>query len=255
VLARFASGIPEHAGTETAVEAVGLVKRHRHGGGIVDAVRGISLSVARGEVVAVMGPSGSGKSTLLHLLGGLDVPDAGTVTIGGRALGGMSDDALTMLRRRSVGFVFQSYNLVPTLTAEENVALPLLLDGVAAREGRVRARDALAEVGMTARAEHPPDRLSGGEAQRVAVARAVVVMPAVVLADEPTGSLDSDAAAMVLALLCRAASARRAAVVMVTHDPRAAAHAQRVVRVADGAIVETISAPVGPRLASGRWLQ
>ncbi len=243
------------AGKEIALEATGLVKRHRHGGGIVEAVRGISLTVARGEVVAVMGPSGSGKSTLLHLLGGLAVPDAGAVAIGGRLLRGMSDDALTILRRRSVGFVFQSYNLVPTLTAEENVALPLLLDGVATRAARSRARDALAEVGLTNRADHAPDRLSGGEAQRVAVARAVVVAPAVVLADEPTGSLDSDAAATILALLCRAAGVRGAAVVMVTHDPRAAAHAQRVLRVADGAVVDTISAPPGGRLASERWLQ
>jgi putative ABC transport system ATP-binding protein len=255
VVARFECGAPADRAHAIAVEAIGLVKRHRHGGGIVEAVRGISLSVARGEVVAVMGPSGSGKSTLLHLLGALDVPDAGSVAIGGRALAGMSEDALTLLRRRAIGFVFQSYNLVPTLTAEENVALPLLLDGVAARAARARARDALAEVGMMARADHPPDRLSGGEAQRVAVARAVVAAPALVLADEPTGSLDSDAAAAVLALLCRVASARDAAVVMVTHDPRAAAHAGRVVRVVDGAIVETLSAPAGRRLASERWLQ
>ena len=249
MLARVEAMRPDPAADELAVHAVDLVKRHRHGGGVVDAVRGISLSVARGEVVAVMGPSGSGKSTLLHLLGGLDVPDAGSVVIGGRALRGMGDDALTVFRRRTVGFVFQSFNLVPTLTAAENVALPLLLDGVATRAARGRARAVLASVGIESRADHTPDRLSGGEAQRVAITRAVVGAPAVVLADEPTGNLDSATAATILQLLCQAATERRAAVVMVTHDPRATLHAARVLRVVDGMIVDTPSASPRRRAA------
>ncbi len=238
---------PETASDEAVVRAIDLVRRYRRGGVVVDAVRGISLAVGRGEVVAVMGPSGSGKSTLLHLLGGLDVPDAGSITIAGHLLPGMSDHALTVFRRRTIGFVFQSFNLVPTLTAEENVALPLLLDGVATRRARARSRAALADVGMLARASHPPERLSGGEAQRVAVARALVVEPAVVLADEPTGSLDSETAARVLEVLCHAASARAAAVVLVTHDARAASHAERVLRVVDGTIVDAAPTTVGRR--------
>jgi ABC-type lipoprotein export system ATPase subunit len=186
-----------------------------------------------------MGPSGSGKSTLLHLLGGLDTPDGGSVVVAGWTLTALADDALTLFRRRAVGFVFQAFNLVPTLTVEENVALPLLLDGATLRAVRARVHAALADVGLHARVTHTPDRLSGGEGQRVAVARALITDPAVILADEPTGSLDSRTADGILELLRRAASERGRTIVMVTHDPRAAGHATRVVRVVDGVVAES----------------
>ncbi len=221
---------------QTVVEAVGLVRRYRQGDALVEAVRGVSLAVARGELVALVGPSGSGKSTLLHLLGAVDVPDAGHVTIAGVDVHAMSDDARTVFRRRTIGFVFQSFNLVPTLTVLENVALPLLLDGIRPRAAWERARSMLRSVGVDARAAHLPDRLSGGEAQRVGVARALVAAPAVVLADEPTGNLDSTNADAVLDLFGRAADSGTA-VVVVTHDPRAAARAHRIARVVDGRIV------------------
>jgi ABC-type lipoprotein export system ATPase subunit len=242
---------PDPAAEDVAVAAVDVERRYRQGDAIVPALRGVSLTVARGELVAVMGPSGSGKSTLLHLLGGLDAPDAGSIVVGGHRLDGLSDDALTLFRRRTVGFVFQSFNLVPTLTVEENVALPLLLDGASLRAVRGRVRAALASVGLEARSRHAPDAISGGEAQRVAVARALIVDPAVVLADEPTGSLDSRTADAVLDLLRRAATERQQTVVMVTHDPRAAAHATRIVRIVDGAIVETHGRAV-PRPGEGK---
>lgn len=220
-----------------AVRVAGLTKTYREGEHAVAALRGIDLEVASGELLAVMGPSGSGKSTLLHLLGGLDVPDAGSIVIGGRALGAMTDDERTVFRRRHVGIVFQSSNLVPTLTVEENVGLPLRLDGASARTLRARVERALADVGMAHRRGHRPDRLSGGERQRAAVARALAIDPMLILADEPTGSLDSHAAAEVLRLL-RAASERRRAVIMVTHDSGAAAYAHRVVHVVDGRLVD-----------------
>lgn len=229
-----------------AVEAVGLDRRHRHGANVVRALRGVSLTIGEGEFVAVTGPSGSGKSTLLHVLGGLDVPDAGQVMIGGQALGALSDDALTVFRRRRIGVVFQAYNLVPTLSATENVALPLLLDGVARRSAHTRADEVLEQVGLAARCRHRPDQLSGGEQQRVAIARALVTGPAVVLADEPTGSLDSHTAAGVLALLRRAVAETGRAVVMVTHDPTVAAQADRIVRLVDGRVDEGSA----PRAAS-----
>ena len=220
----------------TAVQADGLVKTYRQGEICVPALRGVSLEVGAGEFVAVMGSSGSGKSTLLHLLGGLDVPEAGSIVIAGRALGAMSDDELTVFRRRHVGVVFQSFNLVPTLTAEENVGLPLRLDGRPLAAVQARVADALRDVGMLHRGRHTPAQLSGGELQRVAVARALVVEPALILADEPTGSLDSRTAEQVLGLLSHAASAMGRTIVMVTHDPRAAAHAHRIVRLVDGLV-------------------
>lgn len=221
-----------------AVEAVDLVRTYRQGAHVIAALRGVSLAVGVGEFVAVMGPSGSGKSTLLHLLGGLDVPDAGRIAIAGHALETLPDEALTVFRRRKIGVVFQAYNLVPTLTAEENVGLPLLLDGIVSRVVRTRVAAALASVGMVGRRTHRPDQLSGGEQQRIAIARALVVAPVLVLADEPTGSLDSRTAADVLGLLQRAAREQGRTIVMVTHDAGAAAHAGRVVEVVDGRIDE-----------------
>jgi putative ABC transport system ATP-binding protein len=219
-----------------AVRAERVVKAYREGESRVAALRGVSLEIGTQEFVAVMGPSGSGKSTLLHLLAGLDLPDSGSIVIAGRALGAMTDDELTVFRRRHLGIVFQSFNLVPTLTAEENVALPLRLDGVPARAVRARVADTLADVGMLHRRRHRPDQLSGGELQRVAMARALVVEPLLILADEPTGSLDSRTSEEILCLLQRTANQLGRAIVMVTHDPTAAAHAGRVVRVVDGLV-------------------
>lgn len=224
------------AANGAAVEGVDLVRGHRHGAHVVPALRGVSLRIAEGELVAVTGPSGSGKSTLLHVLGGLDVPDEGRVVIAGHTLGALSDDALTVFRRRRIGVVFQAYNLLPTLTAAENVALPLLLDDVPRRAIDARVAEALKAVGMLARRSHRPAELSGGEQQRIAVARALVVEPALILADEPTGSLDSRTAAEVLDLFREAARARGRTILMVTHDRDAAAVADRELHMVDGSL-------------------
>ena len=218
-----------------AVRADGVAKTYGTGTTRVPALRSVTLTIRAGEFAAIMGPSGSGKSTLLHLLGGLDVPDAGTVAVAGHELGTMSEDERAVFRRRYVGIVFQCFNLVPTLSVEENVALPLRLDG--RPRGRVQARvaESLAEVGMVGHRTRPVPQLSGGEQQRVALARALAVEPRVILADEPTGSLDSRTAGEMLALL-RAAAERGRTIVMVTHDRDAAAHADRIVHVVDGTI-------------------
>lgn len=209
----------------------------------VEALRGVDLAVAPGEFVAVMGPSGSGKSTLLHLLGGLDRPTSGIVRFGEIDLTGLGERQLALLRRRSIGVVFQFYNLLPTMTAEENAALPLLLDGVPAARASRRAIEALERVGLGQRREHTPDRLSGGEQQRVALARAMVIRPSLVLADEPTGNLDRASGEAVLALLRSACDQGGHAVVMATHDDRAAAVADRVVFLADGRVVDEVRGP------------
>jgi putative ABC transport system ATP-binding protein len=215
----------------------GATKIYRQGDAEVKALAGVTLDVARGEFVVVVGPSGSGKSTLLHLLGGLDVPTAGEILIDGTPISRMSDDEVTVFRRRSIGFVFQFFNLMPTLSAEENVALPLLLDGKRAREVAPRVTAALEAVGLTERRTHRPDELSGGEMQRVAIARALVIEPKLILADEPTGNLDSATGEQVLELIRRANRERGATVVMVTHDGRAAAHGTRVVAMRDGRVL------------------
>ncbi len=213
-----------------------VVKSYGRGETAVRAVAGVSLAVAPREFVAIVGPSGSGKSTLLHLMAGLDLPDAGQVFVGGKSLQALSDDAVTVLRRRQIGVVFQFFNLLPMLTAEENVALPLVLDGVRLRAARPRARAMLERVGLGHRARHRPDQLSGGEMQRVAIARALVTGPLVLLADEPTGNLDSHTGEEILALVREMAERHGQAVVMVTHDARAAAHAQRVLAMRDGQV-------------------
>jgi putative ABC transport system ATP-binding protein len=219
------------------VHAVGLVKTYGQGSSRVEALRGVDLDVRRGEFAATMGPSGSGKSTLLHLLGGLDTPTGGSVRIGDIELAGLGDRELTLLRRRRMGFVFQFFNLLPTLTAEENVGFPLMLAGEDPSRYRARVDELLNLVGLTDRRHHLPQELSGGEQQRVAVARALVTSPEIVLADEPTGNLDSSTGEDVLAIMRRSATELGQTIVMVTHDPSAASVADRVLFMRDGLIV------------------
>lgn len=220
----------------TILQTIGLRKRYQMGEVALDALRGVDFTVRRGEFVAIMGPSGSGKSTLLHLLGGLDLPSEGQVLLGGRRLAHLADDELTVVRRRQVGFVFQFHNLLPTLTAFENVALPLLIDNRPLADYHAQIGDLLSLVGLTGRRNHKPDQLSGGEQQRVAIARALVTEPLIVLADEPTGNLDSDSGLEILHLLRRACDEKQQTLVMVTHDPGAAAVADYVVHLRDGQI-------------------
>jgi putative ABC transport system ATP-binding protein len=224
-----------------AVAATALARHYGDGDAAVHALRGVSLEVPRGQFTAVMGPSGSGKSTLMHLLAGLDTPSAGTVRIGGEDITAMGDRRLTKLRRTHIGFVFQSFNLLPTLSAEENVVLPL---SVAGRKPDREALEALlARVGLLDRRDHRPAQLSGGQQQRVAIARALISTPTVLFADEPTGNLDSAAGAGVLELLRDAVDLDGQTTVMVTHDPRAAATADRVLFLADGRIVDDLAEP------------
>jgi putative ABC transport system ATP-binding protein len=216
-------------------------KVFRQGDTEVPALAGVSLEVAAGEFVSIMGPSGSGKSTLLHLMGGLDAPSSGEVLIDGTSLARLSDDEVTLLRRRRIGFVFQFFNLLPTYSAEENVALPLLLDRLRPRDVRPRVEAALEQVGLAHRRRHRPDELSGGEMQRVAIARALVIDPLVILADEPTGNLDTRTGGQVLELLRAANERRRCTVVLVTHDARAAAFGRRVVTLRDGVVEHDVT--------------
>src|SRR3990172_5274437 len=226
------------------VSAKNLSKVYGSGSVAVTALNNVSLEISPGEFVAVMGPSGCGKSTLLHLLGGLDRPTKGAVTIDGHNLTDLNDNRLTELRRRKIGFVFQFFNLIPVLDAVENAALPTTLDGVPQSEAKKKAKDWLSKVGLCGRTNHEPDQLSGGEQQRVAVARALTTDPALILADEPTGNLDTRASDEIAALLRQVANEWGRAVVMVTHDPRIAAYADRIIFLKDGAIAdETILEP------------
>jgi putative ABC transport system ATP-binding protein len=204
----------------------------------VTALDGINLGIEPGQFVAVMGPSGSGKSTLLHLLGGLDRPTAGRVLIDGHELARLNDDELSELRRRRIGFIFQFYNLLPILSASDNVALPLILDGAKQSEARARAEEWLERVGLAERLDHRPDQLSGGQQQRVAIARALVAEPALILADEPTGNLDTRAGDEIAALLRRICGEWGRTILMVTHDPRISAYADRIVFLKDGQKVD-----------------
>ncbi len=230
-------------GSAIAVETVGLSKVYGEGSTTVHALRGVSLEFPDGEFAAIMGPSGSGKSTLLHLLGALDKPSSGRVIVGGTDLSGLSDRKLTLLRRERMGFVFQFFNLIPTLSAEENILLPALIAGEKAGKYSGRLDELLELVGLSARRTHRPDELSGGEQQRVAIARALVRNPDIILADEPTGNLDSTTGAGVLDLLKESAGRYDQTILMVTHDPRAAAFADRVVFLSDGRVVDEARDP------------
>ena len=229
--------------------AEGVRKVYRTGEVEVTALRGLDLQVRAGELVAVMGPSGSGKTTLLNCLSGLDDIDAGRVLVGGRDLFAMRDADRTEHRARSMGFVFQSFNLIPVFTAAENIELPLLLVGTDRREARERALAMLARVGLTGRDRHRPNELSGGEQQRVTIARALVARPAIVWADEPTGNLDTAMAAQVMDLLRQLNAEQGQTIVLVTHDPSIGAAAQRLVRMRDGMLEsdERVGTSVGVR--------
>jgi putative ABC transport system ATP-binding protein len=218
------------------------MKRYEIGAGTVDALRGVSLEVEEGEFVALMGPSGSGKSTLLQLLGGLDRPTSGEVSLEGEVVSRLSDEQATRLRRDRTGFVFQSFNLIPLLTVAENVALPFTIAGEDARSKPIadRIRDVIALVDLTGKERHKPDQLSAGEQQRVAIARALVTRPALLFADEPTGNLDYTTGTEILDALWRSCVERRQTIVLVTHDSKAAAYADRVCFVQDGRIREEI---------------
>jgi putative ABC transport system ATP-binding protein len=231
---------------DPAVRTVGLTKVYGSGGNTVRALDDVTLDIARGRFTAIMGPSGSGKSTLMHVVAGLDTATSGSVRIGDTELSGMSDKALTALRRDRIGFVFQQFNLVPTLTAAENIALPARLAG--RKPDAAWLEQVVDVVGLTGRLSHRPAELSGGQQQRVAVARALVGRPEVVFADEPTGNLDSRASSEVLTFLRRSVDAFAQTVVMVTHDPVAASYADTVVFLADGRVVDELADPTAERV-------
>ena len=238
----------------TIIRTDGLRRSFRGEGVPVRAVDGVDMVVEQGEAVAIMGPSGCGKSTLLHLLGGLERPDAGTLTLGDQRVDGMPEASWARLRRRSIGFVFQAFHLVDELTAVENVELPALLIGTSRRAARRHAAELLDRLGVADRARHLPDRLSGGQAQRVALARALINEPLVVLADEPTGNLDSHATGEILRLFAGLRDTGQT-LVLVTHDPRVAATAERLMTMRDGAIVDDTRLDGGaPRQAVLRQL-
>ena len=218
------------------VRVEGLTKRFRQGDSVVEAIKNVRFSIEEGEFVAVMGASGSGKSTLLHVMAGLTAPDEGRVAIDGTDLSTMSDGELTRFRRRKIGLVFQAFNLIPSLTADDNIALPILADGRNDRTDE-RVERLLDRLGLLSRRRHRPDALSGGEQQRVAIARALVNDPALVLADEPTGSLDSVSGQKICRLLRELSEEQRRTIVVVTHEPAVAAWAQRVVVMKDGCIL------------------
>jgi len=220
------------------IRLIDVHKTFKQGASEVTALAGVSLEISKGEFVSVMGPSGSGKSTLLHLIGGLDTPTRGDVAIGGQVISQMSDDEVTLFRRKKIGFVFQFFNLLPTLTAIENAMLPAIVDGRAETEARAKAAALLERVGLSGRSNHLPEQLSGGEIQRLAIARALVFSPPIVLADEPTGNLDSKTGGAILQLIRDINRQEDSTVVMVTHDQAAAAIGDRVIHLKDGFLVE-----------------
>jgi putative ABC transport system ATP-binding protein len=221
----------------SVLETRDLHRRYTLGEVSVSALCGVDFVVQEGEFVAIMGPSGSGKSTLLHLIGGLDKPSDGEVTLAGQRLSLLKEKESTLLRRRNVGFVFQFFNLLPTLTAEENILLPVIIDGKNPAKYEDRLKDLLDLVGLLERRKHKPDQLSGGEQQRVAIARALITQPAILLADEPTGNLDTRTGTAIMELLQRSCRELKQTVIVVTHDPRAASYARRVIFLRDGQIV------------------
>ena len=225
------------------IELRKVTRAYAHGTRTILALHDVSLHISAGEFLSVMGPSGSGKSTLLNLIGGLDQPSSGEIFINGKPLHGISDDELTLIRRRRVGFIFQFFNLLPILTAEENVGLPLLLEGVPFSKVRPKAEALLRRVGLGERTGHRPEQLSGGEMQRVAIARALIADPAVLLADEPTGNLDTRTSAEIFELM-KGLHREGQTIVMVTHDPKAAAYGTRTVTLRDGSISEDSSAGI-----------
>jgi putative ABC transport system ATP-binding protein len=221
---------------EALVRTQGVAKVYRVGDNVIRALDAVSVEIARGEFIAVMGPSGSGKSTFMNVLGCLDRPSAGEIWLDGQAVSALTDDALAAVRNRSIGFVFQSFNLLARTSALENVELPLIYAGVAARPRRERALDMLARVGLGERAHHLPQQLSGGQQQRVAIARALVTRPVLILADEPTGALDSRTSLEIMALL-QELNRQGMTVVLVTHESDVARFARRVLRFLDGRVV------------------
>jgi putative ABC transport system ATP-binding protein len=222
----------------TVVVADAITRRYGEGESAVDALRGVSLQIPRGQFTAVMGQSGSGKSTLMHILAGLDVPTSGTVTIEGQEITGMDDGELTLLRRQHIGFIFQFFNLLPMLTAEENITLPLSLAGEKADEQWVE--ELISKVGLADRRHHRPSELSGGQQQRVAIARSLITKPTVLFADEPTGNLDSETSGEILDLLRESVDSYGQTTVMVTHDAGAAATSDRILFLADGNLVKDL---------------
>src|SRR3954471_19089400 len=239
--------LPQFDAPAPAVVLREVRKVHGQGDGEVVALDGVSVGLARGSLTAIMGPSGSGKSTFLHVAAGLDRPTSGTVALGDTDLSKLSERRLTILRRERIGFVFQAFNLMPSLTVTQNIALPLRLDG--RRPRRSEVREAAARVGLDGRLRHRPSQLSGGQQQRVAIARALVTRPEVVFADEPTGALDTRTGRDVLALLRGVVDDDGHTVVMVTHDPTAAAHADRVIMLADGRLAGMLEAPTADEVA------
>jgi len=213
-----------------------LKKTYTRGDQIVEALRGVSLEIKPGQLVSIMGPSGSGKSTLLHLMGGLDRPTSGKVILNGQAIESLSDNELSLFRRLKLGFIFQFFNLLPTLSALENVALPRLLDGESIKTIRPKAEELLKMMGLEKRMDHRPDQLSGGEMQRVAIARALIGDPLMIFADEPTGNLDSKTGESVLKLLQSLVREHGKTIVMVTHDSKAASYGDRLIKMKDGAL-------------------
>ncbi len=228
-----------HATRGPVVELRGIHKTYRLGQHVVPALRGVNLTVQAGEMLALTGPSGSGKSTLLNLCGLIDTPDQGEILLRGQPVHALDETASTLLRRDALGFVFQSFNLVPVMTVTENVDYPLFLAGVPAAERRQRVAEALERVGLAEHAKHRPDALSGGQRQRVAIARALIKRPSLVIADEPTASLDSHTADQVLDLMRECCHADGAAFVIATHDDRLTRRCDRIVRLLDGVIEET----------------
>lgn len=219
------------------LKAASLQKNYILGEHTVQALAGVDFSVEKGEFVAIMGPSGSGKSTLLHLLGGLDNPTSGEVMLAENQLSQLSEYQITLARRHNVGFVFQFFNLLPTLTAEENILLPIIIDGKNPKDYKERLDKIINLVSLEDRRAHRPDQLSGGQQQRVALARALITEPAIVLADEPTGNLDTKAGTTIMEMLKQSSRQMKQTVIVVTHDPRAAAYAERVIFLRDGLIV------------------